>query len=134
MRIIAHLDMDAFFASLEEADSPIFKDKPIVVGSDPKEGRGRGVVSTANYKAREYGIKSALPISRAWQLSQKAKTEGKPEAVFLPVDFPRYIKASQQIFEIIKKYSELVEPASIDEFYFDLSPVKNFAKAKKNLR
>ena len=79
MRIIGHLDMDAFFASLEEAGSPIFKDKPIAVGSDPKNGVGRGVVSTANYKAREYGIHSALPISMAWRLSQKAKAEGKPE-------------------------------------------------------
>jgi len=135
MRIIAHLDMDAFFASLEEADSPIFKGKPIVVGSDPNspagEGRGRGVVSTANYKAREYGIHSALPISQAWQLSQKAKAEGKPEAIFLPVDFKRYEKASCEIFEIIKGYADLVEPASIDEFYFDLSFAKNYKKAEK---
>ena len=66
--------------------------------------QGRGVVSTANYKAREYGIHSALPISIAWQLSQKAKAEGKPEVVFLPVDFERYNKASDEVFEIIKKY------------------------------
>jgi DNA polymerase IV (DinB-like DNA polymerase) len=131
MRIIAHLDMDAFFASLEEAGSAILRGKPIVVGSDPNEGRGRGVVSTANYKAREYGIKSALPISRAWQFSQKAKAEGKPEAIFLPVDFERYEKASVEIFEIIKKYAKEVEPASIDEFYFDLSFKKNFKEAEK---
>jgi DNA polymerase IV (DinB-like DNA polymerase) len=131
MRIIAHLDMDAFFASLEEADSPLFKGKPIVVGSDPKGGHGRGVVSTANYKAREYGIHSALPISRAWQLSEIAKVKGKPEAVFLPVDFERYEKASEEIFEIIKKQSELVEPASIDEFYFDLSFTKSYKKAEE---
>lgn len=131
IRIIAHLDMDAFFASLEEAGSPIFKGKPIAVGSDPKEGHGRGVVSTANYKAREYGIHSALPISRAWQLSQKAKAEGKPEVVFLPVDFERYIKASKDIFEIIKKHAEVVEPASIDEFYFDLSFLKSYKKAEE---
>lgn len=130
-RIIAHLDMDAFFASLEEADSPIFMGKPIVVGSDPKEGYGRGVVSTANYKAREYGIKSAVPISRAWQLSQQAKNQGKPEVVFLPVDFARYIEASKQIFEIIKKYAEVVEPASIDEYYFDLSFANNYKSAEK---
>ncbi len=122
--------MDAFFASLEEAQSPIFAGKPIAVGSDPKEGKGRGVVSTANYKAREYGIHSALPISWAWQLSQKAKAEGKLEVVFLPVDFERYGKAHDEIFEIIKKYVEVVEPASIDEFYFDLSFAKNFKKAE----
>ncbi len=129
-RIIAHLDMDAFFASLEEAGSPIFKGKPIVVGSDPKNGQGRGVVSTANYKAREYGIHSALPISIAWRLSQKAKAEGKDEAVFLTVDFERYEKAHDEILEIIKKYSKEVEPASIDEFYFDLSYLKNYKKAE----
>ncbi len=123
--------MDAFFASLEEAGSPIFKGLPIAVGSDPKNGQGRGVVSTANYKAREYGIHSALPISKAWQLSQIAKVEGKPEVVFLPVDFERYNKAHEEIFEIIKKYSDLVEPASIDEFYFDLSFSKNYKEAKK---
>jgi len=131
MRIIAHLDMDAFFASLEEAGSEIFRGKLIAVGSDPKNGAGRGVVSTANYKAREYGIHSALPISMAWQLSQKAKSEGKPEVVFLPVDFERYNKAHDEIFEIIKNHSEVVEPASIDEFYFDLSFSKSFVKAEK---
>jgi len=130
MRIVAHLDMDAFFASIEEADSPIFKGKPIAVGSDPKNGYGRGVVSTANYKAREYGIHSALPISTAWQLSQKAKSEGKPEVVFLPVDFERYNQISSQVFEIIKNNVRLVEPASIDEFYFDLSFTKTYKKAE----
>jgi len=123
--------MDAFFASLEEAASPIFKGKPIAVGSDPKNGTGRGVVSTANYKAREYGIHSALPISTAWHLSQKAKAEGKPEVIFLPVDFERYNKASNDVFQIIKKYAEVVEPASIDEFYFDLSFAKSYKRAEE---
>lgn len=138
MRIIAHLDMDAFFASLEEAGSSIFKGKPIAVGSDPKNGQGRGVVSTANYRAREYGIHSALPISIAWQLSQKAKSQGKPEVVFLQVDMERYSEASKEVFGIIKKYlpagrqvQNLVEPASIDEFYFDLSFCKNYKKAEE---
>ena len=67
MRIIAHLDMDAFFAAVEERDNPRFAGLPIVVGSDPEGGHGRGVVSTANYKAREYGIRSALPIGKAWE-------------------------------------------------------------------
>jgi DNA polymerase IV (DinB-like DNA polymerase) len=125
MKIIAHLDMDAFFASIEEADSPIFKGKPIAVGSDPHSvagfGTGRGVVSTANYKARKYGIHSALPISQAWQLSQKAKKDGEEEVIFLPVDMERYGVVSCGIYDIIKKYSKVVEPASIDEFYFDLT-------------
>jgi DNA polymerase IV (DinB-like DNA polymerase) len=131
MRIIAHLDMDAFFASIEEADSTIFKGKPIAVGSDPRNGNGRGVVSTANYKAREYGIHSALPISRAWQLSQIAKSQGKPEVIFLPVDFERYRVVHDKIFEIIKKFASKVEPASIDEFYFDLSFCKSYLKAER---
>lgn len=122
--------MDAFFASVEEAITPRFKGKPIAVGTEPNGGKARGVVSTANYKAREYGIHSAMPISIAWQLSQKAKAEGKEEVIFLPVDFELYNKASSNIFSIIKKYSENVEQASIDEFYFDLSFLKTFKKAE----
>lgn len=130
-RIVAHLDMDAFFASIEEADSPHFKGMPIAVGSDPRAGEGRGVISTANYKAREYGIHSALPVSKAWQLSEKAVSEGRPEVIFLPVNFERYREVSGKIFQIIKKYSKLVEPASIDEFYFSLDFSKNFREAVK---
>jgi DNA polymerase IV (DinB-like DNA polymerase) len=130
-RIVAHLDMDAFFASIEEADNPHFKGMPIAVGSDPRNGEGRGVISTANYKAREYGIHSALPVSKAWQLSEKAVAEGKPEVVFLPVNFERYREVSAKIFEIIKKYAKLVEPASIDEFYFSLDFAKNYKEAEK---
>ncbi len=129
-RIIAHLDMDAFFASVEERNSPIFKGKPIVVGSDPKQGNGRGVVSTANYKAREYGIHSAMPISHAWKASQKAQQEGKPEAIFVPPDFPVYEKIFRAVYHIIKKHTAIVEPASIDEFYFDLSYAGSFKKAQ----
>ncbi len=121
--------MDAFFASVEERNNPHFKGKPIAVGSDPMQGHGRGVVSTANYKAREYGIHSALPISKAWQLSEEAKKQGKPEVIFLTPDFPAYEKASQNVLGIIRKYSKTVEPASIDEFYFDLSLAKTFKKA-----
>jgi nucleotidyltransferase/DNA polymerase involved in DNA repair len=129
-RIIAHLDMDAFFASVEEVATLGFLGKPIVVGSSIVDGKGRGVVSTANYKARAYGIHSALPISIAWRLSEKAKSEGKPEAIFLPVDFELYNRVSNNIHKIIKKYAELVEQASIDEFYFDLSFLKTFKKAE----
>lgn len=129
-RIIGHLDMDAFFASLEERASRSFKGKPIVVGSDPKMGVGRGVVSTANYKAREYGIHSALPISKAWQLSEMAIKQGKEAVVFLPVNFSLYERSSVNILNIIKKYSEKVEQGSIDEFYFELTSEKSFKKAE----
>jgi DNA polymerase IV (DinB-like DNA polymerase) len=125
IRIIGHLDMDAFFASVEERYTPRFRGFPIAVGSEPNNGQGRGVVSTANYKAREYGIHSAMPIGEAWRLSQEAKKQGKPEVVFLPVDFELYNKSSANIFRIIKKYCESVEPASIDEFYYDLSSYGN---------
>ena len=129
-RIIAHLDMDAFFASVEEVSTPGFLGKPIVVGSEVREGKGRGVVSTANYKAREYGIHSAQPISIAWRLSQKAKKAGKQEAIFLPVDFKLYGRVSANILKIIKKYATVIEQASIDEFYFDLSFLKTYKKAE----
>ncbi len=129
-RIIAHLDMDAFFASVEEAATPGFSGKPIVVGSEIINGIGRGVVSTANYKAREYGIHSAMPISFAWRLSEEAKKQCKEGVIFLPVDFELYNKASDNILYIIKKYSDDVEQASIDEFYFDLSFSGTFKKAE----
>ena len=128
-RIIAHLYMDAFFAAVEERDRPKYKGQPIVVGSDPMEGKGRGVVSTANYKARKYGIRSATPISRAWQMSQVARKQGKPPAVFLFPNFLKYEKASSNILEIVRKFSPLIEPASIDETYFDLSFCGNYKKA-----
>lgn len=113
--------MDAFFAAIEERDNPRFKGWPIVVGADPMEGHGRGVVSTANYKAREYGIRSAVPISKAWELSEKAKREGKSEAIFLNGHFEKYGEVSSRIMEIVRKYSDRVEQASVDEAYFDLS-------------
>jgi DNA polymerase IV (DinB-like DNA polymerase) len=130
IRIIGHLDMDAFFASLEERASPQFRGKPIVVGSDPKEGRGRGVVSTANYAARKYGISSALPISKAWALSQAASSKGLEPVVFLPSNFPMYERSSKAIHGIISRYSSSVEQGSIDEYYFDLSSLGSFARAK----
>lgn len=121
--IIVHIDMDAFFAAIEERDNPRFSGLPIVVGADPNspagEGKGRGVVSTANYKAREYGIRSALPISKAWRLSEEAKRRGLPPAVFLPGDFEKYSRISGEIMAIIHQYSPLVEEASVDEAYME---------------
>ena len=130
-RIIAHLDMDAFFAAIEERDRPKFKGLPIVIGADPMEGKGRGVVSTANYKAREYGIRSATPISFAWQMSEEARKKGLPPVVFLFPNFSKYEKSSLKIVEIVRKFSLVVEPASIDEMYFDLSRFGSFKKAEE---
>ena len=123
--------MDAFFAAIEERDNPQFKGLPIVVGADPKGGRGRGIVSTANYKAREYGIRSALPISKAWLFSEEAARKGKPRAAFLPVDFDKYSRVSEEIMAIIHGYSSVVEEASIDEAYLDLSLAGSYERAKK---
>ena len=67
-RTILHVDMDAFYAAIEQRDYPEFKGRPVVIGAEPKHGRGRGVVSTASYEAREYGIHSAQPISQAWEM------------------------------------------------------------------
>ena len=122
-RIILHIDLDAFFAQTEERENPQFKGKPIVVGANPRQGKGRGVVSTANYKAREFGIGSAMPISKAW--------EKCPDAVFLPVNMELYQEASKKIMEIVRKYSEKMEIVSVDEAYLDLSFLKSFEKAKE---
>ncbi|OGC55629.1 hypothetical protein A2797_01015 [candidate division WWE3 bacterium RIFCSPHIGHO2_01_FULL_48_15] len=131
MRIIAHLDMDAFFAAIEERDNPQFAGKPIVVGADPMGGRGRGVVSTANYKAREYGIGSAMPISQAWGRSQHAKQQGKSETIFLPVDMEKYHRVSEEVMQILREHAPAVEQVSVDEAYLDLSFAGSFEKAKE---
>lgn len=147
MRIIAHLDMDAFFAAVEERDTPRWRGLPLVVGADPQGGRGRGVVSTANYKAREYGIHSALPISKAWQFSQWATQRGEPEAIFVEPDIGKYEKVSERIVKIVEsifeqamrengspsnreeRFSQKIERASIDEMYLDLSFAGSYKKA-----
>ena len=100
-RIIGHLDMDAFFAAVEERDHPERKWLPIAVGADPRKGKGRGVVATANYPARVYGIHSALPISQAWRLSEKARKEGKPAVHFIHPNFDHYVTVSAQIKAIL---------------------------------
>lgn len=122
-RIIMHIDMDAFFASIEIRENPKLKGKAVVVGADPKEGKGRGVVSTASYKAREFGVYSGQPISLAWK--------NCPHCIFLRPNFPLYQKVSQNIFKILKKYSKRIEKASIDEAYLDVSFLGDFKKAKK---
>ena len=121
MRIIAHLDMDAFFAAIEERDNPRFRGLPIAVGADPRQGAGRGVVATANYKAREYGLRSALPISQAWRMSEAARRRGRPPVVFLPPRFERYVEVSERIVAAVRAHVPQVERAGLDEMYFDLT-------------
>ncbi len=139
MRIIAHVDLDAFFASIEERDKPRLRGRPIVVGADPMDGKGRGVVSTANYAARKYGIRSAMPISKAWQLSEAARKRGEKPAAFLDVDMEKYIEVSGRIMTVLKRHvshisprgKAMVEAASVDEAYLDLSPLGSYGKARE---
>jgi DNA polymerase-4 len=112
-RIILHVDMDAFYASIEQRDDPKLKGRPVIVGADPKEGRGRGVVAACSYEARKFGIRSALPISHAWKLC--------PHGAFVPVRMERYIEVSKQVMEVLHRFWNLVEAVSIDEAFLDVS-------------
>jgi DNA polymerase IV (DinB-like DNA polymerase) len=124
MRVILHVDLDAFFPSVEVRERPEFKGKPVVVGADPKEGRGRGVVSSASYEARKFGIKSAMPISRAWKLC--------PNCVYLRPHFDLYIPASNSIMKILRSHADKFEQGGIDEAYLDISSqVKDFEEARE---
>jgi DNA polymerase IV (DinB-like DNA polymerase) len=122
-RIILHLDMDSFFASVEVRENPTLKGLPVIVGADPKGGSGRGVVSTASYEARKYGIRSGMPISRAYRLC--------PDAVFLPVNFPLYARASERVMQIVEKFGEHLEQVSIDEAYLDITRAGSYIAASQ---
>jgi len=123
-RIIFHVDMDQFFAAVEEKVRPEIKSKPVVVGADPKGGKGRGVVSTCNYEARKFGIRSGMPITKAWRLC--------PEAVFLPVNIPLYLQVSNRIMDILSGYADKFESWGIDEAFLDVSSrVKDLEETKK---
>jgi DNA polymerase IV (DinB-like DNA polymerase) len=117
------MDMDHFYTAIEEREHPEYKGKPVVVGADPKEGKGRGVVSTSNYEARKAGVRSGMPISRAWKLC--------PETVYLQPNFPLYIKVSNEIMDIARKYADKFEQWGIDEAFLDVSArVKDYAEAE----
>jgi nucleotidyltransferase/DNA polymerase involved in DNA repair len=105
--------MDAFFAAVEQRDRPELRGRPVIIGADPKEGRGRGVVSTASYEARRYGVGSAMPISRAWRAC--------PHGVYLPPDMERYARESDRVMDILRRVTDLVEPVSIDEAFLDVT-------------
>jgi DNA polymerase-4 len=109
-RAVAHVDMDAFYASIEQRDRPELRGRPVIVGASPG---GRGVVSAASYEARPYGVRSAMPISRAARLC--------PHAAFLPVDMEKYQRVSVQVMGILVEFSPLVEPVSVDEAFVDLT-------------
>jgi nucleotidyltransferase/DNA polymerase involved in DNA repair len=133
-RVILHVDMDAFYASIEQLDHPDFKGKPVVVGADPKNGEGRGVVAACSYEARAFGIRSAMPIRRAWKAC--------PKAVFVRPRMQRYIEVSGQVMEVLQRFTSLVEPLSIDEAFLDItgslelfgSPLQIARAVKKEVR
>lgn len=111
LRKIIHVDMDAFYASIEQRDHPHYRGKPIVVGGSP-EGRG-GVVATASYEARKFGIRSAMSSKRALQLC--------PDVIFVRPRFEVYKAVSEQIREIFQRYTDLIEPLSLDEAFLDVT-------------
>jgi DNA polymerase IV (DinB-like DNA polymerase) len=133
MRIIVHIDMDAFYAAVEERYNPALQGVPVVVGAHPKEGKGRGVVTTANYMARRYGIRSAVPISRAWRLAEAARRRGEPATVFIHTNFRLYGEVSDRIMKIFERSADSFEEASIDEAYLDISSVGNFDAAVEHM-
>jgi DNA polymerase IV (DinB-like DNA polymerase) len=121
-RIVLHVDMDSFFASIEVREKPELKGLPVVVGSDPKGGSGRGVVSTCSYEARKFGIHSAMPISQAYRLC--------PNAVFLPVNMKLYAGISEGVMGILKGFADRFQQVSVDEAYLVPGPeVRNFEEA-----
>jgi len=112
VRKIIHIDMDAFYASVEQRDDPQLRGKPVIVA-----WRGnRSVVCAASYEARKFGVRSAMPAVRAERLC--------PNAIFLPPDFPRYRAVSRQAHEIFERHTDLIEPLSLDEAYLDVSENK----------
>jgi nucleotidyltransferase/DNA polymerase involved in DNA repair len=133
-RAILHVDMDAFYASIEQRDDPGLKGRPVIVGADPKQGHGRGVVAACSYEARKFGVRSALPIARAWKLC--------PEGAFVRPRMTRYVEVSHEVMGILRRFTNLVEPLSIDEAFMDItgstalfgSPAQIARAVKKQIR
>jgi DNA polymerase IV (archaeal DinB-like DNA polymerase) len=134
MRIIVHVDMDAFYAAVEEHLNPVLRNLPVAVGADPRGGQGRGVVMTANYLARKFGIRSALPISRAWRFAEAAHRRGEPATVFIQPNMPLYREVSGRIMGILQNYADASEEASIDEAYLDVSSLESFTAAAEHTK
>jgi len=123
-RIIIHVDMDAFYAAIEQRDRPELRGRPVIVGGTPE---GRGVVSTASYEAREFGVHSAMPAAQAVRLC--------PQGVFLPVDFRKYRAASERMMAILARQASRIEQMSVDEAFLDLSErLSGFPETEKIAR
>ena len=119
-RKIVHIDMDAFYAAVEQRDTPALRGKPVIVGGPPDS---RGVVSTCSYEARAFGVRSAMPSGRAYRLC--------PQAVFVPPNFYAYELVSRQIRRIFLRYTDCIEPLSLDEAFLDLSDAHSSSLAKR---
>ncbi|MCZ6794380.1 MAG: DNA polymerase IV, partial [Planctomycetota bacterium] len=120
-RRILHLDMDAFFAAVEVLDNPELRGKPVIVGGTPQ---GRGVVSTASYEARRYGVHSAMPAAQAVKLC--------PAGIFLRPRLGRYAAVSREVFHLLAAYTPLVEPVSIDEAFLDVTGCRPLRGASRS--
>ncbi|MFX1279510.1 MAG: DNA polymerase IV [Promethearchaeota archaeon] len=122
-RIILHCDLDCFFAAVEIRDNPQYKKKPVIVGADPKNGRGRGVVSTCSYEARKFGLHSGMPISQAFLRC--------PHGIYLRPNIEKYHIASKSVMNILKNYSNDFQKMGSDEAYLDLTDIcNNYQEAK----
>ncbi|MGL4642834.1 MAG: DNA polymerase IV [Vagococcus fluvialis] len=120
-RKIIHIDMDAFYASVEERDHPELKGHPLVIAKHPKDTGGRGVVTTANYEARKFGIHSAMSAQKAYELC--------PTANFVHGNRSHYAEISREIHQIFREYTDIIEPLSLDEAYLDVTVNKKNIKS-----
>lgn len=120
-QIVLHVDMDAFFASVEVREKPELRGLPVVVDADPKRGKGRGVVCTCSYEARKYGVHSAMPASQAYKFC--------PDAIFLPVNIRLYVQVSDNVMEIMKGFADKFQQYSIDEAFLVPLAASTFEEA-----
>ncbi|MEJ2740208.1 MAG: DNA polymerase IV, partial [Dehalococcoidia bacterium] len=119
-RGIFHIDLDAFFVSVEQDYAPELRGRPVIVGGQPDR---RGVVAAASYEARAFGIRSAMPLSRAYRLC--------PQAIFLQGNYSRYREASEKFMSILSEFSPVIEPAGLDEAYIDITGCDMYGPPRK---
>src|SRR5487761_1837391 len=112
-RVIFHVDIDSFYPSVEIRENPSLKGKAVIVGADPKDGKGRGVVVSSSYEARKLGIRSGMPISRAYRISS--------DALYLRPNFPLYSSVSKSIMKVLRSFADRFEQVSIDEAFLDVT-------------
>ena len=121
-RVIFHVDMDAFYVSVERRENPDLVGKPVIVGADPKGGKGRGVVMASSYEARQIGIRSGMPIGMAWRKA--------PTATYLRPNYELYGAVSDSVMNVLRSYADILEHVSIDEAFLDVtSKVRDFDAA-----